>query len=193
MFPNRSIAALIVCTLALALAQNPAAAGDNSFQIIGGGIAPMGLPLPGEGGRPHWAVGAATDLGLYYGQGEVETDTAYPQPDGTIIGDFGSPVPFVFTDAKGDKLACYYGRIDFGAKQPGSFELVPVPELGPGWYVANFIAEFVPYGPQCTGKFKGVSGSWMMYATTAPFVLGASDPIPYTWEGQGSLTLKNGH
>jgi hypothetical protein len=137
-------------------------------------------------------VGTATHLGWYEGEGEVETDTADFHADGTITGEFGSPVPFVFTAADGDELACYYGRTDFGAKNPGTFELVPVPELGPGWYIAHFIAEFVPYDPECTGKFQGVSGSWIMDATTAPFELGSSDPIPYMWEGEGSLTFRNG-
>jgi len=166
----------------------------NRTNIVGGGIAPSGLPLPGEPERPHWAVGLATDLGFYYGEGEVQTDTANPQPDGTITGEFGSGlVPFVFTGENGDSLAYYYGRTDFGATQRGTFTLVPVPDLGAGWYVAHFVAEFVPYDPECTGKFKGVSGSWIMYATTEPFVLGSSDPIGYTWEGEGSLTLSQGH
>jgi hypothetical protein len=193
MFANRSIAASIVCTLALALAANRAEAQEKPFKITGGGAGPMGLPLPGEPGRPHWAVGTATHMGLYYGIGEVETDTADFHADGTITGTFGSPVPFVFTGANGDKLACYYGRTDFGAENPGTFELVPVTDLGPGWYVATFVAEFVPYDPDCTGKFQGVTGSWIMVATTAPFVLGSSDPVDYVWDGEGSLTFSHGH
>jgi len=194
MFRNRVAAGLTFCALALVLAPNQAEAQCKPFKIIGGGIAPNGLPLPGEPGRPHWAVGFATDLGFYYGEGEVQTDTANPpQRDGTITGEFGSPVPFVFTGENGDSLACYYGRTKFGAKQPGTFTLVPVPDLGAGWYVAHFVAEFVPYDPECTGKFKGVSGSWIMYATSEPFVLGSSDPIGYTWEGEGALTLRKGH
>ncbi|MFI5460602.1 MAG: hypothetical protein ACHRXM_34745 [Isosphaerales bacterium] len=193
MFRNRLAAGLTFCALALVLAPSQAEAQVKPFNIIGGGIAPQGLPLPGEPGRPHWAVGLATDLGWYYGEGEVETDTANPPlPDGTITGQFGSPVPFVFTAANGDNLACYYGRKDFGATNPGTFELVPVPHRA-GWYVAYFIAEFVPYPPECTGEFHGVSGSWIMYATTAPFKLGSSDPIGYVWEGEGSLTLSKGH
>jgi len=191
-FRNHLAVGLTVCALALVLAPSQAEAQVKPFNIIGGGIAPKGLPLPGQGGRPHWAVGFATHLGWYYGEGEVETDTATPHPDGTITGLFGSPVPFVFTAANGDKLTCYYGRTDFGAANPGTFELVPVPHL-PGCYVAHFVAEFVPYGPECTGEFQGVSGSWIMYATTAPFELGASDPTGYTWEGEGSLTFPKGH
>jgi hypothetical protein len=192
MFRNPLIVSFTICTLALALAPNQAEAQVKPFKITGGGIAPMGIPLPGQPGRPHWAVGNATHLGNYYGDGEVETDTANFLPDGTITGEFGSPVPFVFTAANGDSLACFYGRTDFGAKNPGTFELVPVPDLGPGWYVAYFVAEFVPYDPQCTGKFQGVTGSWIMYATSAPFLLGHSDPVQYTWEGEGSLTFSQG-
>jgi hypothetical protein len=71
--------------------------------------------------------------------------------------------------AEAQLKACYYGRTDFGAKNPGTFELVPVPHLGAGWYVAHIVAEFVPYGPECTGEFEGVSGSWIMYATPPHF------------------------
>ena len=193
MFLKRLAAGLTVCTLALVLAPSQATAQDGPFKITGGGTAPNGIPLPGEAPRPHRAVGLATDLGLYYGEGEVQTDTATFHSDGTISGEFGSAVPFVFTGAVGNTLACYYGRTDFGAKQPGTFTLVPVPDLGAGWYVVHFVAEFVPYDPDCTGKFQGVSGSWIMYATTEAFVLGSSDPIGYTWQGEGSLALRNGH
>jgi hypothetical protein len=193
MFRKALAAGLTLCTLALVLGPKPAEAQVKPFKIVGAGFAPMGLPLPGEPGRPHWAIGEATDLGFYFGEGEVGTDTAVPSPDGTINGEFGSPAPFVFTGANGDKLTCYYGRTDFGATDPGTFELVPVPQLGPGWYTAHFIAEFVPFDPECTGKFKGVTGSWIMYATTVPFFLTATNPVFYTWEGEGSLTFAKGH
>jgi hypothetical protein len=190
MVRNPFFAALAACAAILALAPNQAKAQATPFRIVGGGIAPHGLPLPGEPGRPHWAIGDGTRLGFYFGEGEVETDTATFNSDGTITGQFGSPVPFVFTAENGDNLACFYGRTEFGARQPGTFTLVPVPKLGAGWYVAYFVAEFVPYDPLCTGRFQGVSGSWIMYAQTAPFQLGASDPIFYTWEGDGTLTFK---
>ena len=184
------LAAFAVCTLVLALGQNQAHAQAKPFKIVGIGIGPDGLPLPGEAPRPHWAIGTATHLGYYYGQGAVETDTANPQPNGDITGEFGAAVPFVFTAANGDQLACYYGRTDFGATNPGTFTLVP---LADGTWVAFWVAEFVPYLPQCTGKFAGVSGSWIMYAMSDPFVLGSSDPIGYSWEGEGTLTFKQGN
>ncbi|HKI20393.1 MAG TPA: hypothetical protein VKA15_21065 [Isosphaeraceae bacterium] len=192
MFRNRLAAGLTLCALALVLAPNQAQAQVEPFAIIGGGFAPTGIPLPGQPPRPHWAIGGATTLGIYYGQGEVQTDTATFNADGTITGEFASPVPFVFAGAHGDTLACYYGNTDFGATSPGTFELVPVPGRA-GWYVAHFVAEFVPYDPECTGKFRGVSGGWIMYATTDPFLLGSSEPLFYWWEGQGSLTFSKGH
>ncbi len=192
MFRKRVAAGITICALALVLAPIQAKAQCESFKIVGAGIGPQGIPLPGEPARPHWAVGLATDLGFYYGDGEVETISAAPQPDGTITGDFGSAVPFVFTGEDGDSLACYYGRTDFGAAQPGTFTLDPVPGRA-GYYVAHWIAEFVPYDPDCTGKFKGVSGRWIMYATSEPFLLGSSEPISYWWEGEGTLTLRKGH
>ena len=193
MHSNRIAAGLTVIVLALALTPRQAEAQCISFWITGAGIGPQGLPLPGEPGRPHWAVGFATDLGLYYGQGGVETDTATFKSDGTITGQFGSSEPFVFTGEDGDSLACYYGRTDHGATQPGTFTLVPVTALGAGWYTAHFIAEFVPYDPDCTGKFQGATGGWIMYAESGPFLLGSSEPLTYAWEGQGSIKLSKKH
>ena len=159
------------------------------LQNHGWGTAPDGIPLPGAGPAPHSAVGNANFLGKYSGEGEVETLTANFNADGTVTGTFHSPVPFMFTGANGDVLACYYGNTDFGADRVGTFTLVP---LGGGWYVAFFIAEFVPYDPDCTGKFQGVSGGWTMFALTDPFELGSTDPVNYVWEGQGSLTFSKG-
>jgi hypothetical protein len=184
------LAGFAVCALLLALGQNRVHAQGNSFWIKGAGVGPQGLPLPGEPPRPHWAKGIATDLGIYYGQGSVQTNTANFLPNGDITGTFGSGSPFVFTGRDGDKLACYYGRTDFGASKPGTFTLVPVPELGQGVYIAFFVAQFVPYLPECTGKFAGVRGGWVMYAMTDPFVLGSDEPLGYGWVGEGSLVLK---
>ena len=154
---------IAICTLGLALTQGQVEAQVKPFSIVGWGAGPTGLPLPCEAPRAHWAVGAATYLGGYFGQGEVETDSATFNADGTITGEFGSAVPFAFTSEDGDVLACYYGRTGFGASQPGTFTLVPVSGK-PGWYVAYWIAEFIPYAPDCTGKFAGVTGGWTMYA-----------------------------
>ncbi len=188
------LAAFTVCTLVLALGENQALAQEKPFKITGSGIGPDGLPLPGQAPRSHCAIGTATHLGKYYGLGEVETDTANPQPDGTITGTFGSGSPFVFTGANGEQLVCWYGRTDHGASQPGTFVLTILDVLADGSLVveAAWIAEFVPVSDQCTGKFAGVTGSWVMYAYSAPFVLGSSDPVDYWWEGEGTLTFKQG-
>ena len=59
-------------------------------------------------------------------------------------------------------------------------------------YVSWFIAEFVPVSADCTGKFAGVTGSWIMYAVSEPFLLGSTEPINYSWEGNGQLNFKKG-
>ncbi|MSR60202.1 MAG: hypothetical protein EXS05_21615 [Planctomycetaceae bacterium] len=163
------------------------------FKISGSGVAPQALPLPGQDPRPHTIdVGNATHLGRYTGVGSVKTDSAAFNPlTGTIQGEFGSGDPFVFIGANGDELVCHYGRTDKGAAEPGTFELTIVgfTELGELIVEAAFIAEFVPQ-PESTGKFAGVTGGWIMYAWTEPFVLGSTDPTDYWWEGEGSLTFK---
>jgi len=184
------LTALATWAIALGLGQNRAIAQPASFEIVGHGVGPYGLPLPGEGSRPHWSIGTSTRFGSYTGIGTVETDTASFLPNGDITGQFGSAGPYIFTAANGDKLACYYGRTDFGASKPGTFTLVPVPALGEGVYVSFFLAEFVPFLPKCTGQFSGVSGSWTMYAMSDPFVLGLDDPLSYEWVGYGSLTFR---
>jgi hypothetical protein len=120
----------VICTLTLALAQNRAEAQTEHFVIAGGGIGPNGLPLPGEAPRSHWSVGRGTSLGQYSGNGYVEIETATFNADGTITGQFGSAGPYLFTAANGDVLACYYGQTAFGATSPGTFTLVPQPEVG---------------------------------------------------------------
>jgi len=182
------VLALVIGTVAFALAQGRADAQPEPFHITGGGVGPEGLPLPGEPPRPHTSTGRGSHLGNYTGLGYVETETATFNGDGTITGTFGSAGPYVFTAEDGDILACYYGQTDEGATTPGTFTLVPQPELGAGVYIAYFVAQFVPYQPECTGKFAGVTGSWTMYAMTGPFVLGSNDPLFYVWHGVGSLT-----
>ncbi len=191
MIRERLAAGLTLCAAVLFLAPSSAEAQSKSFKIDGAGISTDGIPLPGGIG-PHWAIGRASDSGWYYGSGEVETLTATFNSDGTITGTFQSPIAFVFNFGCGDKLACYYGNPEFGASTVGTFTLVPVPGVS-GWYVAYWIAEFVPYGPECTGKFKGVTGGWTMYATSDPFQLGATDPVGYSWYGKGTLNYHKGH
>jgi uncharacterized membrane protein (UPF0127 family) len=123
----------------------------------------------------------------------VETDSAEFDPaTGRITGEFGSGSPYEFTGANGDKLVCYYGRTDFGASEPGTFELTILDVTPDGYLIveAFFVAEFVAQPDLCTGKFAGVTGSWIMYAASEPFIVGADDPIGYSWEGEGVLKFK---
>jgi hypothetical protein len=191
---NPMVLPLLTLAAALTLACHTAHAQVEPFKITGSGVAPIGLPLPGQDPRPHGSVGEATHLGRYTGEGTVRTDSAVFDPTTDhITGEFGSGSPYVFTGADGDQLVCYYGRTDFGASEPGTFDLTIVNVLADGSLVveALFIAEFVPVSDQCTGKFAGVTGSWIMIATTEPFVLGSEDPINYSWHGEGSLTFEN--
>ncbi len=161
------------------------------FAVVGAGVAPTGVPLPGLPGRDHWAVGVATQLGIYYGEGGVQTDSAVPQPNGTIQGEFGSSKPFVF-HSLGGKLATYYGRTAFGASVPGEVTLTIVEARPDGTLIvtAHFVAEFVIQPDLSTGRFRGATGSWLMIADSEPFVLGSSDPFNYSWYGFGSITTR---
>lgn len=199
-------AAIIAITT---LACPPAEAQVKPFKISGAGEGPAGLPLPGQDARMHWVVGTATHLGMHYGEGTVKTDSATPQFDANgalthFSGEFGSgDGGFTFTAANGDKLGCHYGRADESefvevpAAEPGSFVLtilgVTFEDDQPIFLVeALFIAEFVPQPSLCTGRFAGITGSWIMYAQSEPFVLGSDDPVYYSWEGEGKLTFAKG-
>ncbi len=199
MFRNSRLKAIVVSIGALlavvALSSQQAQAQVKPFKIVGGGIAPHGIPLPG-GSAPHWAVGVATHLGKYYGEGAVHTNaiTGFDPDTGIYSGEFGSAEPFVFVGANGDRLSCQYGRDDLpnaegGSSSPGTFQLFPV---GDGTFVAFWIAEFVPVVSQCTGKFKGVKGGWIMYAMSEPFELGSTEPTAYFWQGEGKLQFAKG-
>ncbi|HEV3168679.1 MAG TPA: hypothetical protein VGZ22_32040 [Isosphaeraceae bacterium] len=185
----------LIAGLAMTTAQGEAQV-VKPFKIKGEGIAPLGLPLPGQAPRPHGIVGEATDLGRHTGEGTVQTDSAAFDPNtGLINGEFGSGSPFVFVGANGERLVTWYGRVDHGASVPGQFQLTIVGVTAGGSLIvtARFVAEFVPVSSLCTGKFAGVTGSWIMIAQTEPFVLGSQDPIDYSWEGDGSLTFRKGH
>jgi hypothetical protein len=189
---NKVVVPLAALVAVLTFACSTAQAQVKPFKIKGGGVATFGLPLPGQDPRPHSSVGEATHLGRYTGIGTIQTDTAVFDPTtGRITGGFGSGSPYVFTGADGDELVCYYGRTDFGASEPGTFELTIVDVLADGSLVveALFVAEFVPQPDDCTGKFAGVTGSWIMVATSEPFILGSENPTNYSWTGEGSLTF----
>jgi hypothetical protein len=188
------VSSLLIVAGILAVASPQAQAQvTKPFKISGAGVGPVGLPLPDQDPRTHWAAGQATHLGAYCGAGEVETDSAELQPDGTIAGEFGSGSPFVFTGANGDELVCWYGRTDHGASTPGTFVLTILQINADGSMLveAAWIAEFVPDPDESTGKFAGVKGSWTMYAYSSPFILGSSDPVDYSWDGEGTLTFRH--
>jgi len=188
---NRWTAMLIGAFAALALAGNMAVAQTKPFQIVGVGVAPDGFPGPGSS-APHWSIGEGSFLGFYEGEGGVYNASLdlTPNANGDFTGTFRSDGPYVFTGEDGDKLAVYYGTPD-GTTPTGTYDLVHVSgKVGfGGTYQAFFLAEFVPYDQECTGKFNGVTGGWTMYATTEPFVLGSTDPLGYEWSGKGSLTF----
>jgi hypothetical protein len=120
-------------------------------------------------------------LGRYYGEGKVQLEGF----TGPTTADFSSAVPFVFVGTHGDKLACHYGRTDFGAAEPGE---VPLYSAGGGKYIAVWVAEFTPVPALCTGRFaRLVDGSFTMIAITQPFVLGSTTPVGYKWVGNGWL------
>ena len=201
MFCNRLVTTLTACALALVLTQSQAEAQVKPFKLTGEGVGPCGLPQPGQDPRPHWIIGEATHLGRHFGEGTVQTDSAAPDPaTGKIVGEFGSGTPFVFigANAKGDdpngnRLVTWYGRTDQGASKPGSFELTILGATAEGPIVqALWIAEFVAVPEESTGKFTGVTGSWVMIARSEPFVLGSNDPVSYSWEGEGRLTFRRG-
>ena len=160
------------------------------FKISGKGVAPDGLPFPGQSARPHTVAGNATHLGKHKGAGGIRTISL--NPDGT--GTFGSSEPFVFTGANGDLLYCDYGKQSDVDPTLGRFAIIPAGT--PGFFIALFEAEFVPISDSCTGKFKGVTGSWTMYAVTEPFMFDAlgqiSSRCEYSWEGSGELTFQKG-
>ena len=198
MFRESRLTTLIVPLVALAailnLACPSAEAKTKHFKIFGVGAGPEGLPLPGQPARPHWVVGHATTWHTY-GSGTVTDSAGGPDENGRITGEFGSGSPFVFVGANRDRLACQYGRTEFGAEEPGYFELTIVAVLDDGSLVveALWIAEFVVQPELCAGKFADVTGSWIMYAQSEPFVLGSDDPVYYSWEGEGELEFGRGN
>src|SRR5947207_3464736 len=77
---NKIVVPLTALAVVLTLACHQAQAQAKPFKITGTGVAPMGLPLPGQDPRPHSIVGNATHLGRHTGIGTVETDSAAFDP-----------------------------------------------------------------------------------------------------------------
>jgi hypothetical protein len=175
---------LIVLAASLALTSSRAEAQVKPLKITGGGPAPNGISLIPGTAEPHSAVGNATELGRYTGQGFFQI----LELTGPLTATFSSAPNFVFVAANGDHLAMTYGDVDNGAEQPGQVTLTPNSD---GSFTATFVAEFNPDLPNCTGRFaKLTGGSLIMIAVSEPFfILGTSTtPFNYTWSGSGTLT-----
>jgi hypothetical protein len=180
---------LAVCTFALAVAQNQAQAQVKPFKIVGAGYAPDGIQLVPGTPAPHWAIGTATELGLYYGAGFFQI-LDYTS---ATTAEFSSAPEFVFKAANGDALAVTYGVVSNGASQPGEVTLYPQSN---GSFTAVFVADFNPIPSQCTGRFANVTaGNFLMVAISEPFFLegATTTPFAYFWSGAGTLTFGKGH
>ena len=189
MFRNAGLPKVIVPLIALAaslaLCPSRAEAQVKPLKITGGGYAPEGLSLIPYTPAPHSAVGNATELGNYTGEGWFQI-LEYTSP---LSAEFSSAPNFVFVAANGDHLAMTYGDTENGAEQPGEVTLVPNSD---GSLTAYFVAEFNPDLPNCTGRFaKLTGGSLIMYAVSEPFfIVGTSTtPFNYSWFGSGTLTF----
>lgn len=197
-FPFTSVLLTALVAVVSLAAQSAQAQVTKPFKINGQGVAPIGLSYPESVGGtgdavPHCIAGNAHFLGRHYGEGTELTLTAVINPaDGSIAGTFESGSSFQFKGANGDILSCTYGDTDRGASTQGTYTLTPVSTPGFGeLYIANFIAEFVPQSNECTGKYAGVTGRWVMYATSKPFRLGSTDRFHYSWHGEGTLTFNH--
>lgn len=159
------------------------------FKVTGKGPAPDGLSVAGAPSE-HTATGNATHLGQYTGSG---TAFVLTQPDATGKGTFRGS--FTFVAKNGDELVMTYGDTENGAAQVGEYQVIPVDETR---VKVVFTAEFNPVVGESTGRFANVvGGSFLMIATTEPFVLaidedGFTPPFDYSWTGQGTLTFARG-
>jgi hypothetical protein len=176
---------LIALAASLALAPSRAEAQVKPLKITGGGYAPDGISLIPDTPAPHSAVGNATELGHYTGEGSFQI-LDYTGP---LTAEFSSAPNFVFVAANGDHLAMTYGVTSNGANHPGEVTLVPNSD---GSLTAYFVAEFNPDLPNCTGRFaKVTAGSLIMYAVSEPFFISGTSTTPfiYAWSGTGTLTF----
>ena len=60
-----------IAAVVTAAAANPAAAQVKPFKVSGSGVVDYVPVQPGDAVR-HWAIGHATELGRYYGEGKVQ-------------------------------------------------------------------------------------------------------------------------
>jgi hypothetical protein len=157
----------------LAFTTHSAEAQVKPFKISGGGIAADGFPTTLDTPAPHNAVGNATELGKYSAEGFFQLDDF----TGPLNADFSSSQPCVFTAANGDQIEFdYAGTVELFTDDGVTFTAV---------FTATFTPVLTPGAN--TGRFtKVIGGSFVMVATTAPFMFGELD-VPYTWSGEGTL------
>ena len=166
-----------LCLFLVALAPRVAEAQAKPFKITGGGIAADGFPTTLDTPAPHNATGNATELGEYSAEGFFQVDKL-----NGLEGDFSSSVPCVFIAANGDEIQFdYAGTVELFTEDGMTFTAV---------FTATFTPVLTPGAN--TGRFtKVVGGSFVMVATSAPFMFGEPN-VAYTWEGDGSLEFKEG-
>ena len=161
-----------------------AAARVTPFKVSGHGIVEF-VPLPGEQ-AVHVAVGEGTHLGRYFGAGIVRPEMFTSESSAS----FSSAVPYIFFGEGGSRLACHYGQTDLGAATPGNVQLFPTED---GRFTSVWVAEFRPVPELCTGRFRNITGgSFFMIARTEAFVLGGTEPVFYSWSGEGFLKWGRG-
>jgi hypothetical protein len=181
----------IVCSSGLALVLVAVTAGAaeaqaKPFMVSGGGFAPQGVSLVPGMPRPHSLAGVATHLGNYAGAGMFQITPPVPglAPN---QASFSSAPYCVFVAANGDQLVVTYGK--------GGTGVVTLTPVGNNYFTAYFVAEFNPVPELCTGRFRGVTGSWLMIAQSSPFTFVSptdTSPFAYTWQGQGTLIFPKG-
>src|SRR2546423_961477 len=96
----RNVGPGALAVLAFALAASGAQAQTVPFKVTGAGYVEF-VPAAEGQSAAHWAVGTATGLGQYYGEGAVRLDRF----TGPTTAEFSSAEPFVFVAANGDELA----------------------------------------------------------------------------------------
>jgi hypothetical protein len=180
---RKTLVSSFLLLLAVAVLASPQAQAQvvKPFKVKGAGTADY-VPLVPFVPVHHDAIGEATGLGRYQGAGEVQLLGLTSE----TTANFDSAVPFVFVAANGDQLAFTYGDVSNHAAEPGQVTLYPVDATH---VFGVWVAEFNPVPSLCTGRFaKVISGSFIMVATTDPFVPGATDPVGYSWSGEGTIT-----